>query len=108
MVPIPATVADTPVGEALAWVLTLLNDGASSLTADEMTARFAPAFLEAVPPEIMVGLTQQIAAGGPYTLEGFTRPPTATQVNALLIGRSGTPLVVPLSVEAAPRTASRG
>ena len=77
-------------------MLTLLNDGAASLTPDEMTARFAPAFLEAVPPEIMVGLTQQIAADGPFTLEGFTRPPTATQVNALLIGRSGTPLVVPV------------
>ncbi len=48
----------------------------------------------------MVGLTQQIAAGGPYTFQGFTRPPTANQVNALLIGRSGTPLVVPLAVEA--------
>ena len=85
----------------MAWILTLLNEEGASLTPEEMTARFAPAFLEAVPPEIMVGLTQQIAAGGPYTLEGFTRPPTANQVNALLIGQSGTPLVVPLAVETA-------
>jgi pimeloyl-ACP methyl ester carboxylesterase len=89
----------TPVGEALAWVLTVLNDGAASLTADEMTARFAPTFLEAIPPEIIVGLVQQVAADAPFTFEGFTRPPTANQVNALLTGRSGTPLVVPVSVE---------
>src|SRR5918997_318980 len=94
------TVPEIPVGEALAWILMLLNDGATPLTPEAMTARFAPAFLEAVPPEIMVGLTQQVAAGGPYTLEGFTRPPTATQINALLVGRSGTPLVVPVAVEA--------
>jgi CubicO group peptidase (beta-lactamase class C family)/pimeloyl-ACP methyl ester carboxylesterase len=96
-----AEIPTNPVGEALSWVLTLLNGEAASPTPEEMTVHFAPAFLEAVPPEIMVGLTQQVAAGGPYTLEGFTRPPTANQVNALLIGRSGTPLVLPLSVEAA-------
>ena len=93
---------DTPVGEALAWVLTLLNDGAASLTSDEITARFAPAFLAAVPPELIVGLPRQFSADAPYAFHGFTRPPTATQGNALLSGRSGTPLVVPLAVEAAP------
>jgi CubicO group peptidase (beta-lactamase class C family)/pimeloyl-ACP methyl ester carboxylesterase len=99
--PVAAENPASPAVEALAWVLAVLNDGAVSLTPDETTAHFDPAFLEAVPPEIMVGLTQQIAAGGPYTFEGFTRPPTANQVNALLIGPSGPPLVVPLSVEAA-------
>ena len=92
---------DTPVGEALAWVLTVLNDGAASLTPDQMTARFAPTFLEAIPPEIIVGLVQQVSADAPFTFEGFTRPPTTNQVNALLIGHSGTPLVMPLSVEPA-------
>jgi pimeloyl-ACP methyl ester carboxylesterase len=92
---------DTPVGEALAWVLTVLNDGAASLTPDQMTARFAPTFLAAIPPEIIVGLVQQVSADAPFTFEGFTRPPTTNQVNALLIGHSGTPLVMPLSVEPA-------
>jgi D-alanyl-D-alanine carboxypeptidase len=95
----PSGLPATPVGEALAWVLTLLNDGGASLTPEEMIARFAPAFMEAVPPEIMVGLTQQMATDAPFTLQGFTRPPTANQINALLIGRSGTPLVVPVAVE---------
>jgi CubicO group peptidase (beta-lactamase class C family)/pimeloyl-ACP methyl ester carboxylesterase len=91
----------TPLSEALGWVLTVLNDGAASLTPDEMTARFAPTFLEAIPPEIIVGLVQQVSADAPFILEGFTRPPTTNQVNALLIGQSGTPLVLPLSVEPA-------
>ena len=49
---------DTPVGAALVWVISVLNDGGVSLTPKEITARFAPAFLEDVPPEIIVGLTQ--------------------------------------------------
>jgi CubicO group peptidase (beta-lactamase class C family)/pimeloyl-ACP methyl ester carboxylesterase len=89
----------TPAGEALAWVLSVLNDGAASLTPEEMTARFASTFFESIPPELMMGLVQQIAADAPFTFEGFTRPPTTNQVNALLIGRSGAPLVVPVSVE---------
>ena len=91
----------TPAGAALAWVLTVLNDGGASLTPEAMTAHFAPTFLAEVPPEIVVGLTRQVAADAPFTLVGLTRPPTASQINALLIGSSGTPLVVPVSVEAA-------
>jgi hypothetical protein len=98
----PAALPTTPVGEQLAWVLGVLNDGARSLTPADVTARFAPAFLAAAPPEMAIGLTQQVAvAYGPFALQGFTRPPTATQANALVTGGVGTPLVVPISVEAA-------
>jgi CubicO group peptidase (beta-lactamase class C family)/pimeloyl-ACP methyl ester carboxylesterase len=91
----------TPVSEALDWVLTVLNGGAASFTSDGVSAHFAPTFREHVPAEVIVGLMQQVASDAPFFFEGFTRPPTASQVNALLTGRSGTPLVVPLSVEPA-------
>ncbi|MBA3450037.1 MAG: alpha/beta fold hydrolase, partial [Chloroflexia bacterium] len=97
----PVEIHASPVGEALAWVLTILNGGAATLTPDEVTARIAPSLLAGAPPEIVIGLMQQVAADAPFALAGFTRPPTVSQVNALLIGRSGTPLVVPLSVESA-------
>lgn len=99
----PATVPATPVGEQLTWVLAALEDGAQRLTPEDVTAHFAPAFLGLVPAEQLVQLTQQLALGlGSFTFEGFTRPPTDTQANALLISADGTPWAVPIDVEAAP------
>ena len=98
----PAPLPATPVGEPLAWVLGVLNGGAAALTPADVAARFAPAFLAAIPPEQVVGYTQQFAALGPFAFRGFTRPPTATQANALLTGAGGAPFVVPVAVEAAP------
>jgi pimeloyl-ACP methyl ester carboxylesterase len=98
----PAALPGTPVGGQLTWVLAVLNGGAATLTPAEVSARFAPAFLSAVPAELVVALTQGWAASGPFALAGFTRPPTATQANALVTGGDGTPVVVPVAVEAAP------
>jgi pimeloyl-ACP methyl ester carboxylesterase len=98
-VAIPEPVAGTPVGAQLAWVLDVLNDGARSLTPADMAAHFAPAFLGEVPPEQAILLTRQVAAAGPFTVQGFTRAATATQANTLLIGSTGPPLVVPIAVE---------
>jgi CubicO group peptidase (beta-lactamase class C family)/pimeloyl-ACP methyl ester carboxylesterase len=97
----PAELPTTPVGEALGWVFTVLNGGAASLTPEDVTARIAPSVLAGAPPEVIIGLMQQVAADAPFTFAGFTRSPTANQVTALLTGRSGTPLVIPLSVETA-------
>jgi pimeloyl-ACP methyl ester carboxylesterase len=97
--PIPEPVASTPVGAQLAWVLDVLNDGARPLTPDAIATHFAPAFLGEVPPEQAILLTRQVATAGPFTVQGFTRPATATQANALLIGSTGPPLVVPIAVE---------
>jgi pimeloyl-ACP methyl ester carboxylesterase len=99
--PSAAPLPVSPVGEQLAWVLDVLDEGATSLTAADLTARFAPAFLTAVPAEFVVAYLQQSAALGPFSFEGVTRPPTETQVNALLIGAGGVPFVVPISVETA-------
>ena len=97
-----AAMPATPVGEQLAWVLEVLNDGARSLTPADVTARFAPAFLAAAPPEHG---DRSHPAGRrrlrPLRLPGVHPPPTATQANALVTGGAGTPLVVPIAVEAA-------
>jgi len=97
----PVPLPGTPVAEQLAWVLGQLNGGAQSLTPAEVAARFTPAFLGKLPAEQVVGFTQQFAALGPFALEGLTRPPTATQANALITGAGGLPFVVPIAVEAA-------
>jgi pimeloyl-ACP methyl ester carboxylesterase len=92
-----------PLSDALDWLLAALNDRGSSLTAADVTDRIAPDFLAAVPAEQIVGIVQQFAAAfAPVSLDGFTRPPTATQVNALLTTAIGVPLVIPISIEDAP------
>jgi hypothetical protein len=102
----PTPVLAAPVSEQLGWVLDVLNEGAQALTAADVTARFAPAFLGALPAEEVMARLHVAAGFGPFTLDGFTRLPTETQVNALLTGRGGTPLVVALVVEAPPPTGS--
>jgi pimeloyl-ACP methyl ester carboxylesterase len=96
-----ATLA-TPVGEQLAWILAVLNGEAATVTPADVTAHFAPAFLGAVPAEQVVAVLQGWSAAGPFAHEGFTRPPTATQANAFVTGGDGTPIVLPVAVEAAP------
>ncbi len=94
---------ETPVGRQLAWVLAMLEDGASGLTTEEIGERFAPAFVAAIPPEQMVALTRGFAdAFGPFTFAGFTRPPTEIQANALVTGANDVPIVIPVAVDDAP------
>lgn len=102
--PAPAgALGQTPLGEQLAWLLATLNDGASALTAEDVSAQFAPGFLTAVPPDLVIAIIQQAASGlGPFSLDGFTRAPTETQANALTTSSSGLPVVVPIAVEPAP------
>ena len=95
--PLPAA-----IGEHLTWLLGVLNGGAATPTPEDVTTHFSPAFLEGVPAEQVVAFTQQLAAAGPYVLEGLTRAPTATQANALLTDAAGASLVVPVAIEAAP------
>ena len=76
---------------------------ARALTPADVAARFAPDVLAAVPAELVVALSQQLAAGfGPVTFQGYTRPPTPVQANAPVTGAGGAPHVVPIAVEAAP------
>jgi pimeloyl-ACP methyl ester carboxylesterase len=94
--------AQTPLGDQLAWFLAAVNDGGASLTEADVAAHVAPEFLAVIPPDQMIGLMQGIAGGyGALTLQGVTRPPTATQAVALVSTSVGVQLAVPLTVEAA-------
>jgi pimeloyl-ACP methyl ester carboxylesterase len=98
---LPSVDPSSPVGQQLAWVVGALNDGGQTLTEADVAEHFAPSFLAGIPPEAVIALTQHVAAAfGPFVLEGATRPPTATQANALLATGGGTPLVLPIAVEA--------
>lgn len=96
--PIAGT-ADAPVLTVLDSFLAMLNGGPESLTLEDFESRLAPAFLEGIPTELVLGAIQQVAADAPYELEGFSRPPTAYQANAVVRGGSGVPIVFPIAVE---------
>jgi pimeloyl-ACP methyl ester carboxylesterase len=90
----------TPLGEQLAWFVAAVNDGGASLTEADITAHVAPEFLAVVPPAQIVGFIQGLAGGfGALTLQGVTRPPTATQAVALVSTAVGLPLALPLTIE---------
>ncbi len=93
--PIPTT----PVGVQLAWTLTQLNGGASTLTDSDVLSHVSPALLAVLPPPAVVATLQELAGAGPFAFLGFTRTPTDRQGNALLLGASGMPFVLPIAVE---------
>ncbi len=94
--------AQTPVGEQLAWLLGAINDGGASLTEADVAEHVSPAFLAVIPAAQFIGLVQGLAAGyGALTLQGVTRPPTATQAVALISAAVGLQLALPIAIEAA-------
>jgi pimeloyl-ACP methyl ester carboxylesterase len=93
--------AQTPVGQQLAWLLAAVNDGGASLTEADVAEHISPEFLAVIPPAQLIGLVQQLAAGyGALTLQGVTRPPTAAQAVGLVSAAVGLQLALPIAIEA--------
>ena len=92
--------ADTPLGEQLAWFIAAVNSGGESLTAPDIEAHMAPSILTILPPDQLIAIVQGLAAGfGSLTLEGVTRPPTSTQATALVTAGGGFDVALPITVE---------
>src|SRR5215211_4588803 len=88
--------ASTPLGDQLAWVLAAVNAGGTGLTDADVAAHFAPSLLAVIPPAQFIGLVQGLAGGyGALTLQGATRPPTATQEVGLVAAAVGIQLALP-------------
>jgi pimeloyl-ACP methyl ester carboxylesterase len=96
--PTPAALFD----ERLDWLLETLNEGGSNLSTADVERNVVPGFLEAVPAELLIEYVLLFAGLGPFTEEGYTRPPTASQANALLVSAAGLPIVLAVSVEPEP------
>jgi pimeloyl-ACP methyl ester carboxylesterase len=92
--------AGTPLGDQLAWFIAAVNSGGTLLTEADVTAHVAPVLLATVPSAQVITVVQELAAGyGALSLEGVTRPPTATQAVALVTAQGGLSLAFPISVE---------
>ena len=97
-----STLPDTPVGHQLEWVLERLSGRGEPLTQSDVSARFAPSFLDTVSAADTVATTQQFAAAyGPLSVGGLVRNPTGTQALVFLTARTGDSLIVISAVEPA-------
>jgi pimeloyl-ACP methyl ester carboxylesterase len=92
--------ARSPLSDQLAWALTQINGGAEMLAEADVVTHFAPAVFELLPPEDVPGYLQGFVPAGPYAVQGFTRPPTATQATALATAEGGSTFVIQLAIEA--------
>lgn len=99
--PSATQIPDTPIGAQLGWVLGVINHDAGRLTEADLAAHFTPEVFAFSPQDLLVTDFRQMAMLGPIELQGFTRPPTATQANALLVGAGGQSFILPIAVEAA-------
>ncbi|HYI13914.1 MAG TPA: serine hydrolase [Thermomicrobiales bacterium] len=98
--PVTETVIpDTPVGERFAWVLETINNGATDLTPEEVEESFTPDVLAQLPADELIAAIQQVAAGGPFTFEGFWEPPTSYEAVGLLTSPTGEELLMVVTVE---------
>jgi pimeloyl-ACP methyl ester carboxylesterase len=77
-------IPSSPVGDQLVWVLAQLNGDGATLTEEELTAHFAPAFLTLfLPAPVLLDLLRQTATQyAPVTFTGFPYPPTTTSAVA--------------------------
>jgi len=75
-------IPDTPVGNALTWVLADMNG--AKFTTTEITAHFTKAFLSSVPASEVLSIFSQFSAMKPWTLIGFDGTPTNTALVALV------------------------
>ena len=81
--------ARRPSEAQLDWVLATLG-GATPLREDELTARFAPAFLQEVPADKLRAVLEQTrAALAPITFARFEGEPTAHALVAVVRARAG-------------------
>ncbi len=102
----PATAVDlpaTPVGDQLAWLITLLSGGTEPPAEEEVASHFTPAALAEIPAPAIIGLAQQFAeAFGPFAFQGPARPVRPNQIVGYLTGRDGASFLVVLATEATP------
>jgi pimeloyl-ACP methyl ester carboxylesterase len=90
----------TPLGEQLEWLITLINAGADALDPTDLEAHVTTSFLTVLPPESLAGFIQQVGdAYGTLEVQGLTRPPTETQAVALVAGSNGGQMALAIAIE---------
>lgn len=97
-----AQIPDTPVGRQLRWFLGLLSGSPANVTANDLAAHLAPAFLTQIGANAFLANTNQLSiAQGPFMLQYFVNPPADVAAEAVVIDKRGGQYKVSISVESA-------
>lgn len=84
-VPAPP-IPDTAAGEHLAWALSRVNDPSEDVSSAELSRRFSPDFLAALPAKDLRGVfTTYLRPNGPMTPARFEGAVTETLAKAILV-----------------------
>lgn len=92
---------DTPAGQQLAWVLSIVNGETPVPDTAEIEARFAPSFIAAVPAMALTQTLQQLHDGfAPIAVTEINEPQTPLILNVTAMISDGTKVIVAIVVEA--------
>ena len=91
---------DTPAGQQLAWVVSIINGDRELPDATGIEANFAPSFLDILPASDLIATFQQLqAALAPLEVTEIVGLETPLMLNVVTSTRDGSQIVVSISVE---------
>ena len=91
---------DTPAGQRLAWVVSIINGDRELPDATGIEANFAPSFLDILPASDLIATFQQLqAALAPLEVTEIVGLETPLMLNVVTSTRDGSQIVVSISVE---------
>ena len=93
-------IPDSPVGQRLAWLLSMIDGGITTAKDAELAAQFTQAFLGAVPTDQLRPVLADEAKRAPHVLVGFEGTPTPSFLIALVRDAAGHLLRITLGTKA--------
>ena len=91
---------DTPAGQQLAWVVSIINGEREIPDSTGIEANFAPSFLDILPASDLIATFQQLqAALAPLEVTEIVGLETPLMLNVVTSTRDGSQIVVSISVE---------
>ena len=91
---------DTPAGQQLAWVVSIINGERELPDSTGIEANFAPSFLDILPASDLIATFQQLqAALAPLEVTEIVGLETPLMLNVVTSTRDGSQIVVSISVE---------
>ncbi|MEZ4498039.1 MAG: serine hydrolase [Thermomicrobiales bacterium] len=91
---------DTPAGQQMAWVVSIINGEREIADSTGIEANFAPSFLDILPASDLIATFQQLqAALAPLEVTEIVGLETPLMLNVVTSTRDGSQIVVSISVE---------
>ena len=91
---------DTPAGQKLSWVVSIINGERAIPDANGIEANFAPSFLDVLPATDLIATFQQLQfALAPLEVTEIVSPATPLMLNVVASTGDGSQIIISISVE---------